>query len=99
MAPENHLQLAEIGFAQVSAFVDWAVIDSADFDGKRIRLRRDEKIRAEIAEFARETIAHFERYRERGGGDGHADHQGGGREHFAARIANEGFPYEASKHV
>src|SRR5579864_2676032 len=68
VTPENHFELAEIGFAEISAFVDWTVIDAADVDGKRVGLRGDDKIRAQAAEFAREAVADFEGNRERGGG-------------------------------
>ena len=93
------LSLPEIRFGQIRALVHGAVIDAADFERQRVRLRRDEQIRAQAAKFPREAVAHFERNGKRRRRHGHADDQRCGRQHLAARIADEGFAYEAGKHV
>jgi len=36
VAPEDRLELAEVGFVEIRAFIDGAVIDAADFDGQRV---------------------------------------------------------------
>ncbi len=98
VAPENHFDLAEVGFLQVGAFVDGAIVDAADFERQGIGLRSDQQIRAQAAKFARHAVAHFESHGESGGGDGHADHESRRSQNFAARIANEGLSHQAREH-
>src|SRR5258705_4025287 len=73
--PENGLELAEVGLGQVSAGIDGAVVHTANFERKRVRLRRHEEIRAQGAEFFRQTVADIERHTQRGGGYSHAEGQ------------------------
>jgi hypothetical protein len=42
VAPKDGFNFAEVGFADVSAFVDGAIINAADFKRERIGLRADD---------------------------------------------------------
>ena len=72
VAPEDCLELSEVGFLEVSAFVHRAIINASDLQRQRVRLRRDDQVRAEGAKFTRQPVAYFERDRQRSSRDGHA---------------------------
>src|SRR5258708_9608864 len=96
--PENGLELAEVGFGQVSAGIDGAVVHTANFERKRVRLRRHEEIRAQAAEFFRQTVADIERHTQRGGGYSHAEGQRPPRQALVAWAASKRNRNPASKH-
>src|SRR5579862_1752346 len=96
--PENHFQLAEIGLLQICTFVHGAIIHAADFHRQSVRLRPHKQVRTETAKFARQPVAGIKRYCEGRGRNRHAYNERCSRENLAARIANEGFTYEAGKH-
>ena len=89
VAPENGFELAEIGFGEISAGVDRAIIDAADFEGERIRLRGHQQVRAEAAKFAREAVADVQRDAQRRGGHSHAERERRAGEELVARAAGE----------
>ena len=98
VAPKNRFQLSEIGFIQVGAFIDRAVVHSADLKGQGVRLRSNQQVSAQAAELARQAVAHVESHHQASGGDGHTCSERRRGEQFAVRIADEGLSHQAGKH-
>ena len=97
--PENRFEFPEIGLGQICAFIHRAVVHASDFQRQSIRFGRDDQVGAQRAKFPRQAVAHFQRYRERCCRDGHAHNKRRSRQHLTARVANEGFAYEAGEHA
>src|SRR5215471_7326146 len=98
VVPEDGLDFGEIGFGEIGAGVDRAVVNATDFERQRISFRRNEQIGAEATEFAGQAVADVERDAEGGGSNGHAKSECGAREELAARAAREGVGDEAKEH-
>src|SRR4029077_16584869 len=60
VVPEDGFDFGEVGFREVRAGVDGAIVDTADFERQRIGLRRNNEICAERREFGGEAIANVE---------------------------------------
>ena len=97
--PEDRLQLPEIGLGQIGTLVHRAIIDPSNCQRKRVRFRRDDQVGAQTSKFSGEAVAHFKRHGQSCRCHGHAYDKRRGRQHLAARIADEGLAYQAGKHA
>ena len=93
--PENGLEFGQVGFREIGTSVDRAIIHAANFEWQRIRLRRNDEICAQAAEFSGKAVTDIERHAQRGRSHGHAERQRRPGQELMARPPSKRIRYKS----
>src|SRR5260370_10749109 len=96
--PENRFQSRQVGFWKIRARIHWPIVHAANFQRKRIRLRRYKKICAQTPEFFRQPVTHIQRNAQRCGNHSHAQSQRRSGEELMARTPSKRVGNDSQKH-